>query len=195
MSVSSVHSYDTQNFSGMKVLKYILFFVLGLVVLFVLIGIVKPTVSYGHEITVNKSIDEAWAVTQDETKYDQWLKGFQSIELIEGEKGQVGSKYKVVVQPGEGQPDFEMTETIVSIAENDHVEMHFDSEAMVFEQTISFSGSGGNTTITSDSKVKGKGLMSRSMFAVMGMFGAFQAQEEENFNALKTLIDENTTTY
>ena len=120
----------------MKILKYILIVMLILVVIFLAFGIFQPSVSYGHEISVNKSIEEAWAVSQDETKYPLWLEGFQSMELLEGEPFQVGSKYKVIVNPGDGQPEFEMIETIVSIKENDHVEMHFDSEFMDFEQMV-----------------------------------------------------------
>ena len=179
----------------MKILKYLLFTVLALVVIFFAIGLFKSSVSYGHEITVDKPVAEAWAVTQDESKYAQWLEGFKSIDLIEGEQGAVGSKYKVVVQPSDDQAEFEMIETVVSLEEFDHVEMHFDSEGMNFEQKISFSESEGKTTITSDSKVMGKGLMTRSMFGLMGMFGAFQSQEEKNFEALKQLINENTRDY
>lgn len=76
----------------MKILKLFLFLILALVLVFFLFGLLKPTVNYGHEITVNKSLEEAWAVQQDETKLGQWLEGFQSIELISGEKGKVGSK-------------------------------------------------------------------------------------------------------
>ena len=168
----------------MKILKYILFAVLGLIVLFLSLGLIYPSVSYGHEIKVDKSIEEAWAVSQDETKYGEWLEGFKSMELISGEKYQTGSKYKVVVAPGNGQPDFEMTETLVSIKEFDHVTMHFDSEAMDFEQTIFFSETDDGATVKSDSKVIGKNLMSRSMFAAMELLmGAFQSQEEKNFEA------------
>lgn len=180
----------------MKILKYILFSLIGLVLLFLAVGLVNPSVSYGHEIKVNKSIKEAWAVSQDDSKYSQWLDGFKSMELISGEKYEVGSKYKVIVSPGEGQADFEMTETLVDIEDFDHVTMHFDSEAMDFEQTIFFSEENGETTVRSDSKVIGKNLMSRSMFALMELFmGAFQSQEARNFEALKTLIEENTTDY
>ena len=52
----------------MKILMYILCFIGFLVLLFFVIGFLKPSVSYGHEIEVNKSIQEAWAVQQDESK-------------------------------------------------------------------------------------------------------------------------------
>ncbi len=180
----------------MKFLKYLFFFVVGLYLVILAIGFIKPTVEYGHEITVNKSIEEAWAVQQDVTKLDQWLQGFKSIDLISGESGKVGSKYKVIVSPGEGQPDFEMTETLVSLKEFDNISLAFDSEMMLFDQTTTFREKDGKTIIKTDSKVKGNGMMMRSMFALMEMFtGSFQAQEEKNIEALKKVIEENTTDY
>ncbi|MEO1513429.1 MAG: SRPBCC family protein [Bacteroidota bacterium] len=180
----------------MKTLQYALYTVAAIVGLFFLAGLLKSSVSYGHEVTVNKSIEEAWAVSQDESKYSQWLEGFQSIELISGEKGAVGSKYKIVVDPGDGQDLFEMVETVVSVKEFDHVSMEFDSEMMDFEQTMSFTKEGEQTRIKTESKVIGKSLGTRSMFAIMEMvLGAFTAQEAKNIEALKTLIENNVTNY
>lgn len=180
----------------MKILKYILFIIIGLIVLFLAIGLLKQSVNYGHEITVNKPIQEAWFVTQDVSKYSQWLEGFKSMELISGEENKVGSKYKVIVEPGEGQPEFDMIETLVSIKEYDHVTLHFDSAPMNFEQTISFKEANGMTTVKTESKVIGKNILSRSMFALMEMLtGAFTKQETKNIEALKILIEENTTDY
>ena len=180
----------------MKILKYVLFLILGLFIIFIVIGLMKPTVNYGHEITVNKSLKEAWAVSQDDSKYGEWLAGFQSIELISGEKGAVGSKYKVTVNPGEGQDDFEMIETIEAIEEFELVDLHFDSDMMDFDQTMLFSGNDASATIKTESIVSGKGIMMRSMFAMMEMLtGSFTAQEEKNIEALKKVIEENTTDY
>ncbi len=170
--------------------------ILGLAILFFAAGFIKPSISYGHEIAVNKSVKEAWAVHQDDSKFNQWLKGFKSIDLISGESGTVGSKYKVVVNPGEGQDDFEMIETLISKKDFDHVSMSFDSKMMVFDQTTSFSEKDGKTIVKTDSKVSGKGMIMRSMFALMGMFGgSFQDQETKNIEALKKVIEENTTNY
>ncbi len=180
----------------MKILKYLLYLIIGLVLIFFAIGLIKSSVSYGHTLTVNKPIEEAWAITQDESKFGQWLEGFKSIELISGERNAVGSKTKVIVNPGEGQDDFEMIQTLVSIKEFDHVEMHFDSEPMNFEQIISFKENDGMTTVKTDSKVLGKGIMSRAMFAIMEILGgAFTKQETLNMENLKKLIEENTTDY
>lgn len=180
----------------MKILKYILIAIAALVVIFFAIGYFNPAVQYGHEITVNKPIEEAWAVAYDESKYDQWLQGFKSIELLTGTQGEVGSTYKVVVNPGPDQPDFEMTETVVSKKEFDHVTLHFESDMMDFDQTMYYADNDGVVTVRSDSKVIGKSVSMRSMFFLMEMLGgAFQKQEAKNIDALKKVIEENTTDY
>ena len=180
----------------MKVLKYLLYIILALILFALIMGLLKPTIEYGHEITADKPVEEAWAVSQDVAKFADWLKGFKSIELIEGKQDEIGSKYKVIVNPGEGQDDFEMIQTLVDYKEFDYATLHFDSEVMTFDQTINYKEADGKTTITSDSKVAAKGMMMRSMFAVMDLLsGSFQKQEAENFENLKKLIDENTTDY
>lgn len=180
----------------MKLLKYVLYAILALIVLYLLLGFIKPEVGYGAEIVVDKPVEEAWAVSQDETKYPEWLEGFKSMELLSGDKFQEGSTYKIIVNPGDGQQDFEMIETLKSIKENESIEMEFDADGMNFYQTMSFNEADGKTTIKTDSKVLGKGMMMRSMFAMMEMFGGgFTKQEVKNMEALKKLINENTTDY
>ena len=174
----------------MKILKVLGIIFLLLILGFVVLGLVKPTVKYGHTITVDRPINEAWEIYNDDTQYSQWLKGFKSIDLISGTHGEVGSKYKVVVNPQPDQPDFEMIETVLAIEENDHVILQFDSDMMEFVQTTNFAEKGGKTVISTHSEVFGNGLMMKSLFAAMELFtGSFQAQEEENFNRLKTLMD------
>lgn len=180
----------------MKILKYILIAIGVLLVIFLVIGFLNPSVHYGYTITVDKPIEEAWAVSEDASKYDQWLEGFQSMELISGEYGEVGSKYKIIVHPGEGQEEFEMIETVVSKEVNDHISMDFTSEMMDFKQTINFSESDGTTTVSTDSEVMAKGIFLRAMFAMMeSTGGGFTKQEGKNMEALKVLIEENTTDY
>jgi len=140
----------------MKILKVLGIIFLLLILGFVVLGLVKPTVKYGHTITVDRPINEAWKIYNDDTQYSQWLKGFKSIDLISGTHGEVGS----------------------------------NSDMMEFVQTTNFAEKGGKTVISTHSEVFGNGLMMKSLFAAMELFtGSFQAQEEENFNRLKTLMD------
>ncbi|MEL7123329.1 MAG: SRPBCC family protein [Bacteroidota bacterium] len=180
----------------MKILKYLLFAILAIVVLFFGIGILKPTIKYGHEITVDKPIKEAWAIAKDESKYDQWLKGYKGMELIEGEQDEPGSKYKVTVEPGDGQPEFEMIQTIVEIKDYEKAHLHYDNDFMVVDQIMNYSMSDGQTIISSQATVIPKGIVFKSMFGMMEiLFGSFTAQEKENMEKLKILIEENTDVY
>lgn len=176
-----------------KFLKYFLFVILGLILLYFLIGFVP--VKYDYEIEVDKPLNEVWAVVQDDSKYDQWLEGFRSIELISGTQNEVGSKYKVIVEPQPGS-EFEMTQTLLAIDEFKKVDMHYDSEFMDFLYTITFSESDGKSKVRTDSNVKGKNFLMKPMFSLMEMLGgAFSAQEGKNMEALKKVIEENTTDY
>ena len=180
----------------MRILKYLLFAILAITVLFFGMGILKPTIKYGHEITVDKPIQEAWAIAKDESKYDQWLKGYKGMELIEGEQDAPGSKYKVTVEPGDGQPEFEMIQTIIDIKDFEKVELNYDNDFMIVDQIMNYSESNGKTTITSQASVAPKGMVYKSMFAMMEiLFGAFTAQEQENMEKLKILIEKNTDVY
>nr|MBX2872222.1 SRPBCC family protein [Saprospiraceae bacterium] len=180
----------------MKILRYALLAVVALVLLFFAVGLLKPSIQYGHKITVEKPVKEVWAIVQDESKFDQWLEGYQSMELIEGKQNEVGSKYKVVVDPGEGQPEFEMIQTLKEIKEFDSVHLHYDSDFMDMDQRYTFSGSNGQTTFSTQADVRPKGMMMRSMFALMEMLGgSFHAQEVENIENLKKVIETNTTNY
>jgi len=49
----------------MKYLKYILGIIAILVMVFFLMGVIKPTLSYDCEIMVEKPLAESWAVSQD----------------------------------------------------------------------------------------------------------------------------------
>ena len=67
---------------------------------------------------------------------------------------------------------------------------------MMFFQKTTFDEQGGKTKIKTESRVEGKGIMMKSMFAIMDMLtGSFQSQEEKNINALKKVIESNTTDY
>lgn len=180
----------------MKILKYVLIAIVSLVVIYLGIGLIHPSVYYGHEVMVDKPLEETWGVTQDNSKLPLWILGFKSIELISGEPGAVGSQYKVLVNPGQDQPDFEMTETIVSVEEFDHISLSFDSDMMEFEQTMTLAEKDGQVSIRTDSKVTGKGVMLKSMFALMEMIGgSFKEQEVNNLESLKKVVEENTTDY
>ena len=176
----------------MKILKGILAVLALLVVGFFLIGVFKPSVTYGNEIEINKSAKETWAVMMDQSKSAQWLDGLKSQELVSGEAGKIGAVSKTIMEP-EGEPMFEMMETILAVKENEHIHLAFDADMMTQDVNMYFSEKGGKTTIKSEAIAKGKTMFWRSLFAIMrsGMI----EQDLKMMTNLKKLVEENTTDY
>ncbi len=176
----------------MKYLKYLLGIILLLVLLFIGKGMLTPSISYDSEITVNKSVKEAWAVMNDESKLSQWLKGIKTIEHVSGEKGTVGAVTRYTFDQ-DGQESI-ILETIKSLKPEEHIAMDFEMEGVMnMDYKVNFSEEDGKTGIKSSTTTTGAGMLMRSMVSFMQ--GSMQTQEDENMGNLKKLIEENTTDY
>ncbi len=175
----------------MKILKYILAIILILVILFLLLGVFRPSVSYECEVSVNKSPKESWAVMNDQDKLSKWIKGYKRSELVSGTAQTVGAVSNVFVD--DRGKEMMMTETIKSVEENSHLEMEFSMDFMNMDYKISFNEEDNMTIIKSNSVTTGNGMFAKSMIALMP--SAMKAQEQENLENLKKLIDSNTKNY
>jgi hypothetical protein len=67
---------------------------------------------YTCTIEINLPIDNVVKIWSDKTYFNQWQDGFQSIEVISGEAGTIGSKSKILLQHGKRK--MELIETIIS---------------------------------------------------------------------------------
>lgn len=176
----------------MKYLKYILGIIVVLLLIVLIRGFLTPSISYDSQITVNKSIEESWAVMNDASKIDQWLKGITKMEHVSGTKGAVGAVTNYTFNDN-GQESL-ITETITAISPNEYVTMDFVMEGVMdMNYRMDFSESGGSTTVKSSTTVKGIGILMQSMIPFMK--GTMQEQEDENMNNLKVVINNNTTDY
>ena len=175
----------------MKILKYLLALIVILILLFIGKGLMTPSIAYECELQIDKPAKDAWAVMSDETKVSQWIKGFKRTELISGTANTVGAVSKMYVV--EGGEEVMMEETITAIEEFKHMAMTFTMDFMDMDYEISLNEEGGKTTMHTKSTTRGNGILARSIVSFMP--GAMKAQEEENLNNLKKLIEENTTNY
>ncbi|WP_299123349.1 SRPBCC family protein [uncultured Winogradskyella sp.] len=175
----------------MKVLKYIAIILVVLIIGFLLLGLLKPEVSYDCEIAVDKPLAEVWAVTQDEAKMSEWLPGFQKVEHVSGTPGTVGAVSNVYFIT-DGQ-EMVIQETITNIVPNESIEMTFTSDFMDMDYKLNMTPVDGKTKITSSTIAKGNGILSKSIMAFSG--SAIKAQEETNLVNLKKTIEENTKDY
>ncbi|MFK8046541.1 MAG: SRPBCC family protein [Crocinitomicaceae bacterium] len=67
---------------------------------------------YSCSIEINSPIEKVIKQWQDENHFKEWQDGFQSIELINGEKNAENSKSKIVLQQGKRR--IELIETIIA---------------------------------------------------------------------------------
>ena len=117
----------------MKYIKYILGIVAVLVIIFLLVGFIKPNISYDCEIVADKLLEESWAVAQDEEKMAEWLEGFQKVEHISGTPETVGAVSNVhFINNGQ---EMIIKETIIAINPNQSIEMLFESDFMNMDYT------------------------------------------------------------
>ena len=176
----------------MKYLKYLLGVIALLAAIFFINGMITPSISYSSEISVDKPLNEAWAVMNDDSKISQWLKGIKSVEHVSGEKGTPGAVMKYVFE--ENGQESEVVETLKEIRKNEYVAMDFAMEgAMDMAYQVHFSEKDGKTNIKSETVAQGQGMFMKSMLSFMT--STMQAQEDEDMSNLKKLIEENTTDY
>ena len=175
----------------MKIVKYTLGIIAGLVIIFLALGLITPEVSYECEITVDKPLPEAWAVAQDEDKMSEWLVGFQKIEAVSGTPGTVGAVSDVYFN-NEGE-EMVIRETIISLVHNKSMNMSFNADFMDMDYSLSIAIVGGKTTFTSQTTTVGNGIMAKSIMAMMS--GSIKAQEDSNLSLLKATIENNTKVY
>lgn len=176
----------------MKFLKYLLFLLLAIVVIFLALGMFTPSITYDSEVVIDKPAAEVWAVMNDESKMSNWLPGYVKSELVSGTRNTVGAVSKVYFN--EAGQETVMTETITAITPNERLAMDFsipDFMDMAYELVAKEEG--GKTTMTSSTTTTGNGMMSKSIVAIMK--GAMSDQEDTNMMALKKLAEENTTDY
>lgn len=170
----------------MKILKYVLISLLVLAAVFFLIGIITPSVSYQAQIEVAASKEKAWSIMSDDAYLSDWLNGYQRSELLSGTEGAVGAVSNIYfIEEGK---ESVIQETITGVSPEERMAMSFSMEGfMDMDYEFLIDGQGDKTSITTNSVVKGHGLFSKSMVALMK--GAMKSQEEENLGKLKTLIE------
>ncbi len=68
--------------------------------------------NYTCSIEINLPITKVIELWSNETFFNEWQDGFQSITVIEGKPGAVGTKSKILLQ--QGKRKMELTETIIT---------------------------------------------------------------------------------
>jgi hypothetical protein len=169
----------------MKVLKWTLGIVLGLVVCFFMIGVVKPEINYTTSIAVNSTAKEAFRVYNDVSKMAKWLEGFKGITLIKGLPYHTESEYEVIMEV-DGKL-MKMKETIIAIERNALFAYLLENEMLWCETEVYFKEENGHTEITAVNRVKGKSALWRSLFVLFQK--DFEQKATQTYTRLKATIE------
>lgn len=169
----------------MKALKIILGLVSGLAVAFVLIGYMIPELRFTTTVHVPRSADVAFDVFTNTDLMDQWLEGFESIELISGEPEEIGSIFRV--RFNDDGTEIEFTEELTTFEESKAYGFLMDAGFFTNQALFSFSEESGKTTIKASNVMVGSSWYMRSMLPFMN--GEMQRQQAETLQALADLAE------
>ena len=172
-----------------------LYYALGIIgilfIIFLLIGFIKPSISYNCEIMVDKPIEESGYVAQDEERMSEWLEGFKKIEHVSGTPKTVGNVSNVYFTINGKEMVVKRTITAIKLFES--VESLSETDFMNMEYSVKMTAIGEKTKISSSTTVKGNGMFSKSLMVFMG--SSLKKQEETNLAKLKNTIEANTKKY
>ena len=176
----------------MKFLRIILGLLAVLVLIFLIRGLMTESVTYESEINVDKPVNEAFAVMNDESKINLWLESITNVKHISGTKGEIGAVTEYTFNEA-GQESI-IYETLKSTTPNKQVQLDFDAPGVMgMEYTVDFSEQDGKTSIKSTTVVTGQGFFMKCLLPWIG--GSLASQEDINMSKLQKLINENTTNY
>jgi len=175
----------------MVYLYYTLGIISILIILFLIIGLIKPSTSYNCEIMVDKPIEESGYVAQDEERMSEWLEGFKKIEHVSGTPKTVGNVSNVYFTINGKEMVVKRTITAIKLFES--VESVSETDFMNMEYSVKMTAIGEKTKISSSTTVKGNGMFAKSMMVFMGR--SLKNQEETNLAKLKNTIEANTKKY
>ncbi len=162
-----------------------------LTIIFLLIGFIKPSISYNCAIIVDKPIKESGYVAQDEEKMSEWLEGFIKIEHVSGKPKTVGNVSNVYFEMNGKEMVVKRTITAIKLFES--MESMSETDFMNMEYSVCMTAIDEKTKISSSTTVKGNGIFAKSLMVFMG--GSLKKSEETNLVRLKNTIEANTKNY
>ena len=164
-----------------KILGFLLLLIIGAVVVFFAPGVMSGDLENETRFVIDRPKDHVWKKFEDESKMSEWLKGFKSIETIEGKPRTVGSKHRVTFEQ-DGQV-IEMIETMTAYEEGRRFALTLENEVMYSEVDVSLVDKGLSTEVVQKEKFRGQNLFWHSLF--YWLKSSFVEQSKENMANFK----------
>lgn len=168
----------------MKFLKIILFAGAGLVLIFFSLGLIFPSYEYESSVMVKASPEKCWIVFHDSKKMSEWMDGFESLTLKNGEPMTPGSLYEIVVN--DHNKRIVMSEKLIEVNAPTRVSYELNNEVLKSESSFSFEGTA-STTIVSHYKITGNNILWKSILFASRSYMTRSGQEQ--LESLKKVIE------
>lgn len=170
----------------MKILIYVVGFIVTCFIGFYVIGLVKPTIVYESKITINRPVQQTWAVFSNEKLLAQWMQGYDHLEKIKSEPFLTGAEYILFLK--EKNQLFEIKYIVKNAIPEKKYEYDLDNAVLQNHVNISFSEPQQFTTeVIIINEVNAKNWFLRSLFVFFK--SQFKSQDELNLEALKRLVE------
>ena len=141
---------------------------------------------YSVSVEVSRPVEEAWDVLMDESKMSEWLEGYKSMEVLEGELLTVGSKHKMIFE--EDGKELSFTETVTAIEPPKEFSFDFDHDIMRSNIQITLESVGPTSTrITNRTNVMVDGFIPNIFMFFMKP--KMKNRQSRGFARLKSLIE------
>ena len=138
---------------------------------------------YKIELEINKPRDEMLVLFQDVEFMKKWQPGFQSLEVLEGHPGEVGSKSKLTYVTKD-KPS-EIIETIILKELPDRFDFLYEAKNVKNWARNSFVAKGEKTLWIAEHEFEFSGMM--KIFSLMQ--GMFVKQTTKDMNTFKTFAE------
>ena len=166
-------------------LKHLTQGVIIIVLGFLSLGLIHPSFTYSNTITVDSSVEEAFAAFTDESSAGEWLIGYKGYDILEGEPHKPGSKFLMKFEVEGNKMEF--TETLTDFKQNEV--FSFDMKTKYFNGSVEVKFSGSHPcTIEATTVNSGTNVFYCSMFYLMQ--SALRDQSQKNYDLLKDMIEQ-----
>ena len=169
-----------------KIFKGLLYLIALLMAIFLLAGLVVPSVKFETEVTVDLGLSETWEKYNDLESLSEWIPQVKSVTSIKETEDKVGSIYEMEIE-NQGKT-MTMTELITEFEENEKLAFEFNGGGMKKYDQSFFSGDSVQTTIKNLHQCVGASYFHKCLFAFFKSF--FKEMDQQSLNQFKAWAEE-----
>ena len=169
----------------MRIVSFLMAAIALLLVVFLGIGVVWPSVSYQARVIVELPVGQVYAEYADISRWHEWITGLQPLEAGVETTLRAGVTHTLTVVDQSERTSFE--QRVVEAQPDRLLTTEFELEALSGSNRVSFRRAGGSTEVVSVVTVHGKRAFLRSLLFVNKKMS--ERQHAFNLDRFKQLVE------